>query len=60
MPDIDLEAIVGILITLFVVFLLGYVFFLVFLQLSLTLAIFFILAIAVIVIGILLGIFRRE
>jgi Kef-type K+ transport system membrane component KefB len=58
MSDIDniIEAIVG----LFIICLLGYVFFLVFMQLSPILAVVFIIAIALIAIGMILGILRGE
>jgi Na+/H+ antiporter NhaC len=55
----DLNAIVEVLFTLFIVFLLGYVFLLVFWQLSPLLAVLFCVVMAVVVIGILSGIFRR-
>ncbi|MDH5482202.1 MAG: hypothetical protein OEY22_04905 [Candidatus Bathyarchaeota archaeon] len=58
MSEIDkiIEAIIG----LFVICLLGYVFFLVFMQLSPVLAVVFVIAIVLIVIGMILGILRRE
>jgi membrane protein DedA with SNARE-associated domain len=56
----ELDSIIGVILTLFIVFLLGYVFVLVFWELSPLLAVLFILAMAIIVIGILFGILRRE
>ena len=56
----NLDDIMKAIITLFIVFLLGYVFYLVLWELSPLSAVLFILAIAIIVIGILFGILRRE
>jgi len=56
----DLEGIIGIMITLFIVVLLGYVFFLVLYPLSAALAILFIIVITLIVFGILYGIFKGD
>jgi membrane protein YdbS with pleckstrin-like domain len=58
MSDLDniIEAIVG----LFIAILLGYVFFIALSALSPLLSAFFIIAVAIIVIGIIIGILRRE
>lgn len=58
MPDID--DLIEMFISLIVIFLLGYVFYLVFWQLSPLMAVLFIVAVAIIVIGILLEITRRD
>lgn len=55
----DLNAIVGVLFTLFIVFLLGYVFITVFSALSPTLAFLFGIVLVVVVIGMLSQILRR-
>lgn len=60
MSSDGLGAIIGIIVTVFVVILLGYVCTLVLLQLSLLAAVLFVLFIAILLFAIIIGIFRRS